>query len=291
MTKITIFTPTYNRAYIIDNLYQSLRRQTVRNFEWLVIDDGSTDETEALFKSGYCNAHDFSVRYYYQPNGGKCRAINKALDLAKGELFYVVDSDDVLSEDAVEKILQWDRELKTKKGYCGYAANMGVSAKNTPNRLSGRPYVDATLLDRYRFFDGEKAFIFFTDVARRYKYPVFEGEKFMTEAVVYNRMAHDGFKIRYYDDIICIYEYQEDGLTQQGSKLFLRNPRGYGLWISEKNKFEKRNLCYRMRSYYTFVCDLSGFYDLKTISECIDVPYIVSVSCYYIHCIRSFFVK
>ena len=285
---LTIFTPTHNRAYIIDNLYRSLKRQTSLDFEWLVIDDGSADNTKGLFDSRYSCTTDFPVRYYYQSNGGKCRAINRALDLAQGKMFLIVDSDDILADDAVEKIIQWERNLEDKEKYCGFAGNMGTSPDDTTNHLSGQPYVDGSLLDRYSCFDGERAVIFYTAIARKYNYPVFDGEKFMTEAVVYNRMAHDGYKTRFYDDIICIYEYQEDGLTRQGSRLFLENPRGYGLWLREKNLFLSKGLNYRMHAYYTFVCDLCDRYDLRTISECIGLPRVFCAFCYFIHRFRSF---
>ena len=97
--EITVFTPTYNRAYIINRLYESLQRQEIHNFEWLVVDDGSVDETEELFRTWMNNESKFPIRYYKKKNGGKCRAINFALDLAKGKLFFVVDSDDYLTED------------------------------------------------------------------------------------------------------------------------------------------------------------------------------------------------
>lgn len=291
MKKITVFTPTYNRAYIIDDLYRSLLRQTNYDFEWLVIDDGSTDNTRELFEHRYCKTSEFTVRYYYQPNGGKCRAINRALDLAEGRLFFAVDSDDILTDDAIVKISYWDNCLENKEEYCGFVGNMSTFEGRTANRISGEEYVDATLLDRYGFFNGERVCIFYTSIARKYKYPVFDGEKFMTEAVVYNRMAYDGYKSRFYDDVICIYEYQEDGLTRQGSELFLQNPRGYGLWLSEKNAFERKELRDRIRSYYTFVCDLSTRYDLKTISQCIGIPQIVCFFFYWFHNIRSFFKK
>ena len=166
------------------------------------------------------------------------------------------------------------------------SGNMGTSVDHTPNRLSGKPYVDATLLDRYKFFDGERQFIFYTSIIRNFKYPVYDGEKFMTEAVMYNRLAHDGYMMRFYDDIICVYEYQSDGLTRKGKELFLQNPKGYGLWIKEKVVFEKRSLLYRLKTYYTFVCDLSERYDLRTISACLSVPYAISIVCYYIHKLR-----
>ena len=97
--KITVFTPTYNRAYILENLYRSLQRQSFTDFEWLVVDDGSSDGTKALFERWQKEDNPFPIRYCYKENGGKCRAINYGLKLAQGELFFTVDSDDYLTDD------------------------------------------------------------------------------------------------------------------------------------------------------------------------------------------------
>ena len=94
----------------------------------------------------------------------------------------------------------------------------------------------------------------------------------MTEAVVYNRMAADGYKMRFFNDIIWVYEYQEDGLTKAGSKLFLNNPKGYGLWLREKAKFERASLAKRLKMYYTFTCDLSSHLSSGEIAACIGAP-------------------
>src|SRR5690625_3909375 len=99
--RITVFTPTYNRAYIIKKLYFSIQKQTFRDFEWLVLDDGSTDSTKDLFDQWIKEEHDFSIRYYRFENAGKQKEINRALDLAEGELFFTVDSDDLLTENAL----------------------------------------------------------------------------------------------------------------------------------------------------------------------------------------------
>ena len=115
--EITVFTPTYNRAYIINQLYESLRRQSIYNFEWLVVDDGSVDETEELFARWTKEEGKFPIRYYKKDNGGKCRAINFALDFAKGRLFFIVDSDDYLTDDALEKIITWEKELPKGEKY------------------------------------------------------------------------------------------------------------------------------------------------------------------------------
>ena len=109
--KITVFTPTYNRAYIIEDLYRSLQRQTYTDFEWLVVDDGSADNTQELFAAWQQEENPFPIRYYKQENGGKCRAINRGLEMAEGELFFTVDSDDYLTDDALEKVVAWEAEL------------------------------------------------------------------------------------------------------------------------------------------------------------------------------------
>lgn len=255
--KITLFTPTYNRAYILETLYISIQRQSFRDFEWLIIDDGSTDNTEELVKSWIDEPNDFPIRYVKVANGGKCRAINRALDLARGELFFTIDSDDYLTDNALEKIAEWEGKLPQEGKYCGVSGNLGASETNTPNTIFSTEFHDGDLLDRYRKVDGERAFAFYTQVHRHYKYPVFLNERFMTEAVAYNRMAHDGYLMRFYNDIVCVYEYQDDGLTKAGNRLFLQNPQGYGLWLREKEKFMSAGLKSRFRLWYTYYCEMS----------------------------------
>lgn len=281
--KITVFTPTYNRAYILETLYRSIQRQNYHNFEWLIVDDGSTDRTEELVGRWRREDNEFPIRYYKKENGGKCSAINMALDLAKGELFFVVDSDDYLTDNALEMIAVWVSELPAGDNYCGVAGNMGNSATETVNTCMNRPYVDGTLLDRYDWADGERAFVFFTEVHRKYKYPIFDNEKFMTEAVAYNRMAYDGYKVRFYNDIVCVYEYRSDGLTKTGVKLFLENPQGYGLWLKEKLRFTGDSKSDMLKMYYTFTCDLSPYYDTAYIAKCIGTSTAIIAMCRVVH--------
>ena len=261
----------------------SLQRQEIHNFEWLVVDDGSVDETEELFRTWMNNESKFPIRYYKKKNGGKCRAINFALDLAKGKLFFVVDSDDYLTDDALKKIIAWEKSLPKDEKYCGVAGNLGMSSNFTPNTLFETDYYDGTLLDRYRNIDGERALAFFTEIHKKYRYPEYSGEKFMTEAVIYNRMANDGYKMRFYNDIVWIYEYRSDGLTKAGNSLFLNNPRGYGLWLKEKALFMNFSLIKRIKMYYTFSCDLIGKYSTKVIAECIGAPVVMIRALISIH--------
>lgn len=272
MVKITVFTPTYNRAYSLPRLYKSLQRQTVYNFEWLIVDDGSIDNTHELIEKWKSEKNKFPIYYYWQKNGGKCRAINKALEHAKGLLFFTVDSDDYLTDDAIEKIIGWEADIRDKTGFCGIAGNLGTTPYDTPNSILKADYFDGTALDRYRNIDGERAMVFYTDIHRKYKYPEFKGENFMTEAVAWNRMANDEYKIRFYNDIIWVYEYREDGLTKSGNKLFINNPRGYGLWLYERAKFEHESLLQKLKMMYTFTCDLASQYTIGMIAECIAAP-------------------
>ncbi len=254
--KITVFTPTFNRAYILPQLYQSLMRQSFRDFEWLIVDDGSSDDTESVVSRWSKANNGFPIRYFKQPNGGKCRAINRGLELASGLLFFVVDSDDYLTSDALQKISEWEANLPHDARYCGVAGNLGISENETPNKLFEEEFYDGTLLDRYTQVDGERAMAFYTDIHRKYPYPSFENESFMTEAVAYNRMAHDGYRMRFYNDILCIYEYRDDGLTKAGNTLFLKNPRGYALWIKEKVEFTGGNWKEKIRLWYSYYCDM-----------------------------------
>ena len=172
--KITVFTPTFNRAYIIENLYRSLQRQSFRDFEWLIVDDGSTDNTEELINSWIDEKNDFPIRYYKKENGGKCRAINYGVDLAKGLLFFNVDSDDYLTDDALEKIATWEESLPKDKKFCGVVGNLGTSPTETPNTPWPEPYRDANLLERYDEYtdkpiDGERAWVFYTEIQKKYK--------------------------------------------------------------------------------------------------------------------------
>lgn len=270
--KITVFTPTYNRAYILENLYRSLQRQTCTAFEWLIVDDGSSDGTEALIRSWQAEENSFPIRYVWQENGGKCRAINRGLELADGELFFTVDSDDYLTDDALEKVLLWDAELPKDQKFCGFVGNRGTTPTDTPNRLFDGGYLDGDALDRYREVDGERAFVFYTEIHRKYLYPEFPGEKFLTEAVTWDLMAHDGYKMRFYNDIIWIWEYKDDGLTRAGYQVFLNNPQGTGLFFRQKAEFLQYSLWEKLKLWYGYATDAMGRLTDDQIADCIGMP-------------------
>lgn len=270
--KITVFTPTYNRAYILENLYRSLQRQTCTEFEWLIVDDGSSDNTRELAERWQQEGNPFPIRYHRQENGGKCRAINKGIQLAEGRLFLNVDSDDYLTDDAIEKVLSWESLLPTDVKFCAVAGNLGTGPQETPNTPLPGDYFDGNAFDRYGIVEGERAFAFYTDIHRQYLYPDCPGEKFMTEAVTWNRMANDGYKIRFYNDIIWIYEYKPDGLTQAGDRLFWENPQGTGIFFREKAEFFHDSLRKKLCMWYGFATENFVRCTNSQIAEYIGMP-------------------
>lgn len=280
---VTVFTPTYNRAYILGDLYHSLQRQTCMDFEWLIVDDGSADDTKALVASWQGEKNPFPIRYVYQENGGKCRAINRGLKEADGRLFFTVDSDDYLTDDAIEKVIRWDGELPKDGHFCGYVGNRGITPTQTPNRLFPGGYLDGTALDRYDQVDGERAFVFYTEVHRKYLYPEFPGEKFLTEAVTWDLMAHDGYKMRFYNDIIWIWEYKDDGLTRAGYRVFLENPQGTGLFFRQKAEFLHYSLWNKLTLWYGYATDAMDRCTDEQIASYIGMPKALVPPCRWLH--------
>lgn len=264
--KITVFTPTYNRAHLIERLYHSLCLQTFRDFEWLVVDDGSADGTGKLIEHLKEGA-GFPIRYHWKENGGKHTAINLGLELARGELFFTVDSDDWLTDDALEKVASWEMELPRDGKFCGFAGRLQNTAGQLSGTLFAGNYFDGTTLDRYSIANGERAMIFYTEVHKKYCYPVFPEERFMTEAVTWNRMAKDGYRFRFYNDVIWIYEYQADGLTGVGMSLYQRNPKGYGLWVREKADIQGVRGRERFMTWYSFCCEMKELYTPAQLAE------------------------
>ena len=280
---VTVFTPTYNRAYILGDLYHSLQRQTCMDFEWLIVDDGSADDTKALVASWQGEENPFPIRYVYQENGGKCRAINRGLKEADGRLFFTVDSDDYLTDDAIEKVIRWDGELPKDGHFCGYVGNRGTTPTQTPNRLFPGGYLDGTALDRYDQVDGERAFVFYTEIHRKYLYPEFPGEKFLTEAVTWDLMAHDGYKMRFYNDIIWIWEYKDDGLTRAGYRVFLENPQGTGLFFRQKAEFLHYSFWNKLTLWYGYATDAMDRCTDEQIASYIGMPKALVPPCRWLH--------
>lgn len=252
---VTIFTPTYNRGYIIHKLFESLKNQTCHDFEWIIIDDGSSDLTEQIVNKWISSEENlFSITYLKKENGGKHRAINQGADLAKGILFFIVDSDDVISPDAVEKIIKWEADLPSHIQFAGVAGNRSFSNKAIIGKTFEGHFVDASSLEREKYnIMGDKAEVFYTHILRKYKFPEFEGENFITESVVWFKIASDGYKIRWFNDIIYTTEYLSDGLTLSGDNSFIKNPLGALYSCKKELKYKELSFKWKLSRLVRFL--------------------------------------
>ena len=243
--KLTVFTATYNRAHLIGQLYNSLCRQTKFDFEWLVVDDGSTDGTETLFSKWLQEEHSFPIRYYKQENGGLIRALNRGIELAQGEYFAKIDSDDFVTDDFSEKVMLWLDDIADAENV--YAVSgVRVRPDGTPIKgvwptiPEGMEFIEATDLERAKYnLDADMCEAWRTDILRQYPFPVWKGEKFAPEQIVFHEIALAGWKIRWYSHAMSICEYQEGGLTLGASNLEKRNPMGYAMMYNHKLKYAK----------------------------------------------------
>lgn len=226
---ITVLTPTFNRAHTLPRLFESLQAQSVRSFEWLVIDDGSTDNTKQLV-SRFAASHSVPTRYIFQNNGGKHVAINTGAKNALGTWILIVDSDDALTPDAIEMASKEIEELGSSNitGICFRKAYLDQSLIGE-DRSADRPQLlHPTAAGRY--FRGDLAYIFRAEKLRAHPFPVFEGEKFVPELYIWNQIGDEG-PIRYIPQkIIYLCEYLPDGYTANFKTNLKKNPRGFGLY-------------------------------------------------------------
>lgn len=227
---VTIFTPTYNRGYCLERLYDSLVRQTSKDFVWLLIDDGSTDNTKEIVKQ-FVDKNEIEILYYYQDNAGKMVAHNKAVLFCTTELFMCLDSDDILTDNAVEIIVD-DWAKKALKPYiCGILAPRYMSKNNnymTVNKSWKYDFgvEENTLRGIYADgYKGETALVFKTDVIKQYPFLVEDGEKFIPEGIAYD-LVDDKYLYVLEPRPLMICAYQADGYTQNISKVYIKNPKG-----------------------------------------------------------------
>jgi glycosyltransferase involved in cell wall biosynthesis len=221
---VTVFTPTYNRAYRLKSLYNSLCQQTSKNFEWVIVDDGSTDDTECLVSS-FITSKVINIRYFKQQNGGKHRAVNRGVKEAKGELFYIVDSDDILPEQAIERIVFHYNNIRNDLKYAGVC---GLKCDFEGNKVGGGEnfgIISCTSLDfRNRLkIRGDMAEVIRTSVMKEFPFPEFVGEKFCPEDVLFNRIATK-YKLLYFYENTYMCEYLNDGLTATITKIRMNSP-------------------------------------------------------------------
>ena len=188
---ITVFTPSYNRSDTLKILYNSLLKQSKANFEWLIVDDGSSDNTKEYIDSLIAE-NKISINYLYKENGGKQSAYNLGLEKASGDIFLCIDSDDILADDALEIIKEDFSKLKGDD-IAGIMYVQGyISDKD---KIIGTMFPSDDLKDTYYniyhklYVSGDKLIVFKTDIAKKYVFPLIKGEKFIPEALIYNRIS------------------------------------------------------------------------------------------------------
>lgn len=221
---ITILTPTYNRKKTLTRAYESLLNQTNKEFEWLVIDDGSTDDTNNLINN-FINDNKISIRYFYKKNGGKHTALNLGTKEAHGELILILDSDDYLSNNAVELVNEYWMKYKDNEKICGM-----TFLRKLNNPIYKEKHFDecvSNMID-FKYNDGNLADmceIIRKDILIKYPYPVFENERFLSEVIVTGEIAKK-YDTAYIPKEIYYTEYLDDGLSLNWFKLVVNNPLG-----------------------------------------------------------------
>lgn len=227
---LTIFTPAYNRAHTIGRTYESLLRQTCKDFEWLVVDDGSQDNTRQ-FVEGWIQESKIPIRYIYQENQGMHGAHNTAYNNIHTELNTCVDSDDYMPDDAVEKILNlWNRLTVGERR--AYAGIIGLDIDERYKKVIGNDFPDGlketTLMGYYNKGGiGDKKLVYRTEVINKYpRYPIFTGEKYVGLATLYHMIDQD-YKLLVLNEPLVIVEYQFDGSSYNMFRQYWNNPRGF----------------------------------------------------------------
>lgn len=245
MAEITVITPTYNRGDMLGNLYRSLLGQSVKDFCWLIVDDGSTDGTEGLVE-GWIREGKLDILYRKQENGGKHRALNAGIRMIESRLTFIVDSDDSLPEDGIGIILKYHRKYGDVPGLCGYSflRFYGNGEVNTAYfRKDGE--INTFLQVRINGgIGGDKAEVFFTDVLKEYPFPEFPGEKFMPEDVVWMRMS-EKYAMVHINECVYVSDYLEGGLTKSGRAMKIHSPRG--MMLRSKVYLENKGLCLKVK--------------------------------------------
>lgn len=232
---LTVCTPSYNRGHLLNRLYTSLQRQSVNCFEWIIIDDGSTDNTEDIIKQWLKENATFPIRYIKKQNGGKARAINDGVRLAQGKYFFIVDSDDYLSTDAIECLIKWFSKLPNQSNFIGVSGLRQINNRNSSIPNKSFNFIDTSNINRAKYgLEADMAEAFFTEKLKQYSFSVWTNEKFLPESVVWDQMALDGYILRWHNKVIYYCEYLEGGLTQSSWKLLKNNPMGYAQMFLKK---------------------------------------------------------
>lgn len=234
---LTIFTPAYNRAYILGKLYNSLLAQSSDDFEWLIVDDGSTDNTKKLIEE-WMKEKKIIIKYYYQKNQGKSIAHNMGVLKCNTELFTCVDSDDYLTNDAVEELINSYESIKNDDFITGIIARKEAINNKNNRKFPNIKYTTLTDLC-YKFnCDCDYLLAYKTEILQNFEFPKIQNEKFVPEIYIYDQIDQLG-KMLFLNKVLYMYEYLDDGYTINSKKIIKDNPKGY--IVACKQKMELNN--------------------------------------------------
>ena len=244
MIDLTIITPAYNRAELLKKCFSSLLEQTSFDFEWIVVNDGSTDNTGDVMRKITEGKAPFPIQYIEKENGGKHTALNASHPYIHGKYVLILDSDDLLTEDAVERALlawkKWDADpdvgiVTLLKGKDREHPNCYAAEENVP--------VDILAYPRICPVSNDACEVIRSELFLQYPFPVFPGERFLAETALWGRVSQT-HKCVYVNQVIYLCDYQEDGLTKAGRAMRIRNPLGgmynANLYLSRKNSLKTR---------------------------------------------------
>ena len=225
---LTIITPIFNRAKYLFRLYKSLSEQEYKYFEWLIIDDGSTENIDSFFEElQKKKRNSFPIYYYRKENGGKHTAINRGVREASGELILILDSDDTLPADSLATIAQYYEQCK---GYKDCAGVCGLMAHHDEQLIGSGfpkdPMYESALQFRYAEkgnVTGDLLEVYKTSVMREFRFPEIENEKFCPESLVWNRIANK-YKLFCFNKVIYYRDYLEGGLTSKIVRIRMNSP-------------------------------------------------------------------
>ena len=224
MKCVSIITPSYNRANLLPKAYESLKKQTSKDFEWIVVDDGSKDNTDEVVQK-FISENQIEIKFIKKENGGKHTAVNRGVKEACGELVLILDSDDWLTNDAIETVIKDWQEYKNNEKICGLSYNKKVINKEAFK--AKEPVVISNHI-QYRYNEnvlGDRAEVYRTSIMKEYNFPEIKDERFLSEAIVWNKIAYK-YDTVYIDKDIYECEYLEDGLTSNSVRLRVNNPKG-----------------------------------------------------------------
>ncbi len=239
---ITIFTPTYNRCEKLKKLYESLKQQSYQDFEWLIVDDGSTDDTINYLEK-IKKEQKIKIRFISQSNNGKHIAFNKGIELAKGDIFLCVDSDDTLVKNALERIAFFEKKYEKNNTICGFCFLKGYNEKEPVTSH----YQKEEFIENYneyiinRGFTGDKCEVFYTRILKNYTFPKLGQEKFLAEGFLWSRIGKE-YNYVFIDEILYLCEYLKDGLSKSGRKLRIKNP-----YAGMYHAYEYLDSCYTLK--------------------------------------------